>query len=627
MNEPPARDLYARVTAHIVAAVERGAGDYRMPWHGSSADATLPLNVASGRHYRGVNVLCLWADARQRGYGSAVWGTYRQWQELGAQVRKGERAAPVVLWKEVVRGVARTATDASEDVDDDGQKKRLVAKGYWVFNAAQVEGYSPPATPRLSEGERVTAAEDFLFGLGADIRHAGGQAYYRTGEDYIQMPPFAAFHSAAGYYGTLAHELTHWTGAGDRLARDLKNRFGTEAYAAEELVAELGAAFQLARLGLSSQPRPDHAAYVASWLKLLRNDTRAIFTAAGKAQQAVDWLEMRHEQLRSLKGEQHPLGRGLEGSNTSRPAMIPGARPRPGDEEFPMTDHDAAQRRANYDALTRLLDGRQHRRIENDPFLPLVVERLEGQPLVSLCHYGEQNGDPMRDPEVVFLVSRTTPGTGPSVSGSEARPVYFRNDYAGVEHATVEGHFGDVPVKPQLQEGLNSLVATWFETLHEQGFFEKADLTREQAAENVGAVRGQEQQRPLAEGPEKVDTPRAGTAAGDHEKEMTMSETNEVVTEQQEGGRKPEVKLSCGSVRGSVWLNQSAKNGSEYLSVSIARVYKGQDGTTKTTQSFRLQDLPDLVEVAQGAQKFIQEESLKRGLEQQTQGQRLKVSR
>jgi antirestriction protein ArdC len=303
MNERTADDVYSRVTRHIVTAIERGAGEYRMPWHGG-VGSRLPVNVTSDQGYRGVNVLSLWAAAQEKGYESALWGTYGQWHALGAQVRKGEKATPVVFWTQVSQGEAAAgAGEAAEGAER--EKTYVLGRGYWVFNASQVDGFSPRPVARVSAEERVRAADDFLFGVGADIRHGGGVACYWPRRDFIEMPPYENFKSAEAYYGTLAHELTHWTGGAGRLVRDLKQRFGTAAYAVEELVAELGAAFQLARLGLSAEPHPDHASYVASWLTLLKNDTRAVFTAAGRAQQAVDWLERRHALVQ--EGRQQPV--------------------------------------------------------------------------------------------------------------------------------------------------------------------------------------------------------------------------------------------------------------------------------------------------------------------------------
>jgi antirestriction protein ArdC len=208
---------------------------------------------------------------------------------LGAQVRKGERCSPVVFWKIS----DKEAQDGDEDGVEDDRRSRVFARGYSVFNAAQVDGYAAPALPVLPEVERIDHAEAFFAATGIEVRHGGARAYYRPGEDRVQMPPFAAFRDAVAYYATLAHEATHATGHASRCARDLKGRFGEEAYAAEELVAELGAAFLCAGLALVTEPRPDHAAYVASWLKVLRGDKRAIFTAAAKAQAAADWMHAR----------------------------------------------------------------------------------------------------------------------------------------------------------------------------------------------------------------------------------------------------------------------------------------------------------------------------------------------
>lgn len=280
-------DIYERVTNQIIEAIERGPDRYRMPWHRSAAEALLPTNAASGRAYRGVNVLVLWAVGESKGYPSPVWATYKQWQELGAQVRKGEESSVVVYWN---------VTEGTEDGGEEEEKRsgrRFFARGYSVFNAAQVDGFTPPETPKLSEAERIERADAFFGNVGADIRHGGTEAFYQPGEDFIRLPRFELFRDASGYYATLAHEATHWTGAKHRLDRDLSGRFGSHAYAAEELVADLGAAFICAGLQTTPQPRAGHAAYIASWLRLFKEDKRAIFTAASKAQQAADWMHER----------------------------------------------------------------------------------------------------------------------------------------------------------------------------------------------------------------------------------------------------------------------------------------------------------------------------------------------
>lgn len=281
-------DVYARVTRHIVEEIERHGG---LPPGGLGE---LPVNAASGRHYRGVNTLALWFAAARRGYDSPQWGTLRQWNELGGRVRKGERSTLVVFWKTLGGDDAE-----SEDVRDGGgsetdtSRPRFVARGYPVFNAAQVEGSGEEAVPEPYSAAGLEQAERFAAGLGADVRTGEGTPFYDKRDDYIQMPGTDSFRDPAARFAVLTHELTHWTGAASRLARDMTGRFGSEGYAVEELVAELGAAFLSASFGVTAEPRADHARYVGSWLTVLRNDTRAVFTAASKAQQAADWMHAR----------------------------------------------------------------------------------------------------------------------------------------------------------------------------------------------------------------------------------------------------------------------------------------------------------------------------------------------
>lgn len=274
-------DVYQKVTDQIIAAIEQGVDAWHMPWHHS---ATTPKNAVTGKAYRGVNVLSLWATASSNHYRSGIWATYAQWQELGAQVRKGEKSAFIVFWK-----FPHTAEE-TEEGEESENRRGPIAYGYNVFNADQVDGYSLPDIPVLPPTERIESADRFFAALNADVRHGGGRAYYNKTEDFIQLPPFEVFKEATAYYATFAHECIHWVGASHRLNRDLKGRFGDEAYAAEELVAELGAAFLCADLNVENQPRPDHAAYIQNWVKVLRNDKHAIFTAASKAQSAADWL-------------------------------------------------------------------------------------------------------------------------------------------------------------------------------------------------------------------------------------------------------------------------------------------------------------------------------------------------
>lgn len=281
-------DVFDRITQQIITAIEAGASEYIMPWHRLGDDLTAPVNVSSGKTYRGLNILTLWLSGQAAGYSTGQWATYRQWNEIGAQVRKGERASPIFFWQ---TREAQTASAADDAPSANNARPGFVARTFTVFNAEQVEGYNPERGLELADHERIAAAERFFAGTGADIRHGGDRAYYSPSPDYIQVPALPQFRSPEAYYAVLAHELTHWTGAKHRLDRCLGNRFGSEAYAMEELIAELGAAFTCARLAIATEPRRDHAPYIASWLKALRSDPRAILAAASKAQEAADYLQ------------------------------------------------------------------------------------------------------------------------------------------------------------------------------------------------------------------------------------------------------------------------------------------------------------------------------------------------
>lgn len=289
-------DVYTRITSEIITAIESGASGWRMPWHHSGSSITRPTNVQSAKRYRGINVLALWVAADSAGYAEGLWGTYTQWQAAGAQVRKGERATTVVLWKEF-KPSQRDNEDEGEGGDDDG-RPRLFARAFWVFNRAQVENYDPAVRPVLPETDRIAAADRFFADLRIPLVSGHHDAHYRIDEDRIYMPDFGSFTSPADFVGTLFHEAGHATGAKHRLDRDFGKGFGDRARAMEEAVAELTASYVLADLEIAHHPRSDHAAYIASWLKLLKDDPRAIFTAASKAQQAADWMHA-HQQERA----------------------------------------------------------------------------------------------------------------------------------------------------------------------------------------------------------------------------------------------------------------------------------------------------------------------------------------
>ncbi len=282
-----ANDLFEKITAHIITAVEAGTAKYEMPWHRWGKSLAQPVNAVSGWTYRGINKLLLWAAAEREGYPSGRWATYRQWNELGAQVRAGERSTGILFWKQVTN-----AGDEEEGSENSAAgRTHAMARVYCLFNEGQVDGARPSMRSRpLSQNERIEAAEAFVAATGASIVHEGDQAYFDLAMDQIRLPRFEQFRSAECYYSVLSHECIHWSGAKHRLNRDLSSRFGSDSYAMEELVAELGSAFICGHLGIGIEPRPEHAAYISSWLRILRGDSRAILTAANKAQNAADYL-------------------------------------------------------------------------------------------------------------------------------------------------------------------------------------------------------------------------------------------------------------------------------------------------------------------------------------------------
>ena len=282
-------DIHQKITDQIVEAIEAGTGECRMPWHRTGLTDLAPTNAVTGSHYNGVNILALWASSQIHAYPVGLWASFRQWQKIGAQVRRGERGTCIVFYKEY-------SVETDQGNDGDEESIRRVARASWVFNASQVDGYKPPEPPDRDPVERIEAIEQLVSGTCADIRHGGDQAYYHPRDDYIQMPDERLFHAedenlrSEDYYAVLFHELVHWSGGDKRLNRILGKPFTEGTYAKEELVAELGAAFLCAETGISNSPRPGHAAYVGSWLTLLKNDKRAIFQAASLASRAVQYI-------------------------------------------------------------------------------------------------------------------------------------------------------------------------------------------------------------------------------------------------------------------------------------------------------------------------------------------------
>jgi antirestriction protein ArdC len=309
-------DLYERVTAEIIGALEAGTRPWAPTWTSSLSPPGLPLRI-KGEPYRGINVLLLWSVMITRGYPSPVWMTYAQARKLGGQVRRGEHGTLVCYAGATTKGdsgpgdrrsgqggsgqggsgelnasvVPKLRSSSTADRNE-GDRLIHFLKSYIVFNVAQIEGLperfdieAVSATVGLAE-----AVEFFIANTKARII-AGPNPLYRHGTDTIECPPQTDFRDPEDHAAAICHELLHWTGIASRLNRDMGKRYGDEAYGMEELVAEIGAAMLCASFGIGAGVREENAAYIATWLKRLKQDKRAIFTAARLAQNAVDYLQ------------------------------------------------------------------------------------------------------------------------------------------------------------------------------------------------------------------------------------------------------------------------------------------------------------------------------------------------
>jgi antirestriction protein ArdC len=306
------RDVHAEITAKIVQAIEAGAGEFQMPWHRPGASFAIPKNALTDKPYRGSNILSLWIDADEKRFERQIWATFKQYQELGCQVRKGEKGSLIVKYGEWTPKDARSDPDES----DEDSPKRLYARAAFVFNVDQVDGYGGEApAPRPDLTQRLAHVDAFLAATGIEFREGGSRAFYRrrnkaTGEGgYVQMPPRNLFTGTAtstpteAYESTRLHEAGHASGDEHRLNREFGKRFGDAAYSFEELVAELIAAYMCAELGITNSPRPDHAQYIGNWLEVLGGDKKAIFTAASLASQAVDYLKSFQKEARDAAAQ------------------------------------------------------------------------------------------------------------------------------------------------------------------------------------------------------------------------------------------------------------------------------------------------------------------------------------
>lgn len=279
------KDMYQIVTDRIIAALENGVKPWACPWDKTQQCDMLPVNFKTKAQYSGVNILLLWSETVEKGYSSPYWLTYKQAAELGGNVIKGQKGATIIYYK------------LWEKKNDEGEEEKEIIpilKTFTVFNLDQIENIEKPAVTvseertKHSDFEVMANVEETIQKTGAVINHLGVRAFYSPSQDSITIPQRDRFQSSSDYYATLLHELTHWTAHQSRLDRNLKGKFGSKDYAFEELVAELGAAFCCADLGVFGDVQ--HESYIASWLTALQNDKKYIFKAASLASKAHQFL-------------------------------------------------------------------------------------------------------------------------------------------------------------------------------------------------------------------------------------------------------------------------------------------------------------------------------------------------
>lgn len=282
-------DLHQKVTDTIIEQLEAGTIPWHQPWIGNeNRILSLPKNITTNKNYRGINILLLWCSTLDHDYTTQEWATFKQWQEKKEAIRKGEKGTLIVYY------------DVLEKEINDEIKEIPFLKSSYVFNRCQLTGYQPPEQSKTKDGvdtfEHILHVDTFVKNTGAIVEHKGSKACYIPSLDKIWMPEPQAFTETAtctpaeGYYSTLLHELTHWTGGKDRRNRINSKKFGDENYAVEELVAELGAAFLCAEFEINLLPKGDHANYIAHWLKVLKENKHCLFTASGEASKAIEFL-------------------------------------------------------------------------------------------------------------------------------------------------------------------------------------------------------------------------------------------------------------------------------------------------------------------------------------------------
>ncbi|EKN6016859.1 TPA: ArdC family protein [Yersinia enterocolitica] len=272
-------DIYQTVTDSIISALEAGVKPWSCPWQRVPGMSGLPSNYSTGAAYSGMNIMLLWCSASKQGFNDSRWMTYKQAQAVGGQVRKGEHGTTAIFYTTL------------EKENDDGETNYIpMLKTFTVFNVEQIDGLplSDEAVFPAETFEPLPQAEALFRNSGATIIEKGQNAFFVPLTDEIRLPERCLFTDAANFYATGLHELVHWSGAKSRLNREMKGKFGSEGYAFEELIAELGSAFLMADLGIAGEVQ--HESYIASWLKALKNDNRYIFKAASAASKAHRYL-------------------------------------------------------------------------------------------------------------------------------------------------------------------------------------------------------------------------------------------------------------------------------------------------------------------------------------------------
>ena len=276
-------DLREKITNRLIELIEAGVQKTGSLWIGQNLST--PKNFITKKRYKGINTLSLWVEAKEKGFKSNFWLTYKQAESLGGKVRKGEKAVTCVYYKVVDK------TKKSEINGEDVDSTFFLMSPFWLFNLDQIDGIEvPEQAVAVSEFTPIEAAEKLIQSTGAVINFNGNSAFYRPSTDEITLPKKEDFTSENNFYATALHELGHWTGHESRLKRDFTGTFGTESYAFEELVAELSAAMTMAELGLNEATMEHHADYLQSWLKVLKNDKTALFKASSLAQKATDCI-------------------------------------------------------------------------------------------------------------------------------------------------------------------------------------------------------------------------------------------------------------------------------------------------------------------------------------------------